>query len=500
MYNLQLVAAKGIELEHEILEAEYSFITDKVGQFQEKVKSLEASIEMTQKEIENPTEMEVELKRRLGQLTDHLIHKQSQWRNMENNTTMKYACDNLMGRRILAYGRARSRRIGAVDNFFWHLERYFEALDIDDEAEKVQMTMIKKAVLSGDRRRYGDDQPSTAKAKGKHLRQWVAIELRRREPQDLVSAMAIVERLEEFKQDERSRSPRHECGKDGGDGMSKSGSPKATDDERSRDEGRCRHHKGEKKHEEVASRRYCPHKEVVKNVDLRIDGWTRKADLNIIDMDELGVVLGMDLMEKSSTALNTYCGVMMMAGKEGQPEWMILLVSKGGADARKGITVLQLDKGSTLCYGERQMGPRTYAVVEALSSDKAMLVFRIEAVSRLLDENKPSMNDLPSTSSRDATESGVWEFSNSKLRPLLEGRLRSGQKHLGSFVRQLDYIFSAGAIFLRRTPTARMWSFVYLACLHFWVLYILLSHSPVSEEARSGAVVSLENIGNTGLA
>ncbi|KAK3027888.1 hypothetical protein RJ639_040829 [Escallonia herrerae] len=212
----KFVAAKGIELEHEILEAECSFITDKVGQFQEKVKSLEASIEMTQKEIENPTEMEVELKRRLGQLTDHLIQKQSQ--------------------------------------------------------------------------------------------------------------------------------------------------------------------------------------------------------------------------------------------------------------------------------------------VEALSSDKAMLVFRIEAVSRLLDENKLSMTDLPSTLSRDATESGVWEFSNSKLRPLLEGRLRSGQKHLGSFVRQLDYIFSAGAIFLRRTPTARMWSFVYLACLHFWVLYILLSHSPVSEEASSGAVVSLENIGNTGLA
>ncbi|KAK2971880.1 hypothetical protein RJ640_015400 [Escallonia rubra] len=211
-----LVAAKGIELEYEILEAEYSFITDKVGQFMEKVKTLEASIEMTQKEIENPTEMEVELKRRLGQLTDHLIQKQSQ--------------------------------------------------------------------------------------------------------------------------------------------------------------------------------------------------------------------------------------------------------------------------------------------VEALSSDKAMLVFRIEAVSRLLDENKLSMTDLPSTSSRDATESGVWEFSNSKLRPLLEGRLRSGQKHLGSFVRQLDSIFSAGAIFLRRTPTARTWSFVYLACLHFWVLYILLSHSAVSEEARSGAVVSLENIGNTGVA
>ncbi|KAK3011796.1 hypothetical protein RJ639_011784 [Escallonia herrerae] len=103
-------------------------------------------------------------------------------------------------------------------------------------------------------------------------------------------------------------------------------------------------------------------KGVVRNIDLRIDRWTGKADFNIIDMDELRVVLGMDFMEKSSAMLNRCCGVMMMTSKEGQPKWIILLVSKDGADARKGITVLQLDKGSMLCYGERQMWPRTYAV------------------------------------------------------------------------------------------------------------------------------------------
>ena len=36
------------------------------------------NIETTRKEIEDPTEVEIELKRRLGQLTDHLIHKQAQ--------------------------------------------------------------------------------------------------------------------------------------------------------------------------------------------------------------------------------------------------------------------------------------------------------------------------------------------------------------------------------------------------------------------------------------
>ncbi|KAK3042987.1 hypothetical protein RJ639_000964 [Escallonia herrerae] len=188
--------------------------------------------------------------------------------------------------------------------------------------------------------------------------------------------MAIVERLEDFKQGERpSRSPRHKRANGRGDGRSKSGLPKATDDERSGDKGRRRHHKGEKKHEGSCKRGYSrdhkayggleedastmhvrimgvlvdtgathnfmsprvakwfglkPTKEgswftavyaeerltkgVVKNVDLRIDGWTGKADFNIIDMDELGVVLWMDFMEKSSTTLNPYCEVM--AGKK----------------------------------------------------------------------------------------------------------------------------------------------------------------------------------------
>ncbi|KAK2985344.1 hypothetical protein RJ640_008695 [Escallonia rubra] len=79
--------------------------------------------------------------------------------------------------------------------------------------------------------------------------QWVATELRRRETHDLTSVMANVERLEDFKQGERPRSPRHEHAKYGGNGRSKSGSPKVTDDERSGDERRFRHNKEEKKHE-----------------------------------------------------------------------------------------------------------------------------------------------------------------------------------------------------------------------------------------------------------
>ncbi|KAL3818620.1 hypothetical protein ACJIZ3_004525 [Penstemon smallii] len=139
------------------------------------------------------------------------------------------------------------------------------------------------------------------------------------------------------------------------------------------------------------------------------------------------------------------------------------------------------------------------AQVETLSSEKATLHFRIEAVSRLLDENKSTTNsaDFTGSSSKDDSESSMWQLSNSKLRPLLKERMQSGQQHLGSLVRQLDSLYCAGAVFLRRNSTARVWALVYLVSLHLWVIYILMSHSPVSEDS-SGAVVSLENINNTG--
>ncbi|OWM62635.1 golgin candidate 2 [Punica granatum] len=136
------------------------------------------------------------------------------------------------------------------------------------------------------------------------------------------------------------------------------------------------------------------------------------------------------------------------------------------------------------------------AQVESLSSEKATLVFRIEAVSRLLEENKTatSMNEFSSIPLGDV-ESGIWDPFDSKPRHRLQDKIRSGREHIGSLVQQLDAIFLAGAVFLRRNPTAKIWAIVYLVCLHLWVIYILASHSAPSNE--SGAVISLENLSNS---
>ncbi|KAH9615660.1 hypothetical protein KSS87_015368 [Heliosperma pusillum] len=134
--------------------------------------------------------------------------------------------------------------------------------------------------------------------------------------------------------------------------------------------------------------------------------------------------------------------------------------------------------------------------VEALSSEKATLLFRIEAVVRLLDENKSQINGgYISGSSREGLEGETYVSNGPKLR-MLEHKIQSGKQHLGSVIRQLDVVFYAGAQFLARNPAAKIWSLVYLVCLHLWVLYIVFSHSQSTENSLSSSIVSLENINN----
>ncbi|KAI3977010.1 hypothetical protein MKX01_008868 [Papaver californicum] len=139
------------------------------------------------------------------------------------------------------------------------------------------------------------------------------------------------------------------------------------------------------------------------------------------------------------------------------------------------------------------------AQVESLSSEKATLHLRIETTSRLLEESKSTLqfSEMAGSSSKDDLEAGTWGTSNpSRVRPMFAERIRSGGQHFESLVVQLDIIFSAGAAFLRRNSSAKVYAVVYIVCLHFWVAYILMSNSDVGT-IRSGAVISLEIINKT---
>ncbi|XP_064978107.1 golgin candidate 2-like [Musa acuminata AAA Group] len=143
--------------------------------------------------------------------------------------------------------------------------------------------------------------------------------------------------------------------------------------------------------------------------------------------------------------------------------------------------------------------------VEALSSEKATLVLRIETVSKLLDESGFSQqatgfadnHELASSLEAIDIEAGTQQPSVSALRPAIRDKIRTGQKQLGSAIQQLDFVFSIGVIYLRRNKKAQVCSLLYLLCLHLWVIYILNSNSHVSDSAKSGAVYSLESINMT---
>ncbi|XP_042398178.1 golgin candidate 2-like [Zingiber officinale] len=74
----EAVSLQNSQIKQEILDAEYSFVCEKLSKLKDKAKMLEENVEMMRRGITRPTEIEIELKKRLEQLTDRLIQKQLQ--------------------------------------------------------------------------------------------------------------------------------------------------------------------------------------------------------------------------------------------------------------------------------------------------------------------------------------------------------------------------------------------------------------------------------------
>ncbi|URE37224.1 IAA-amino acid hydrolase ILR1-like [Musa troglodytarum] len=88
--------------------------------------------------------------------------------------------------------------------------------------------------------------------------------------------------------------------------------------------------------------------------------------------------------------------------------------------------------------------------VEALSSEKATLVLRIEQATGFADNH-----ELASSLEAIDIEAGTQQPSVSALRPAIRDKIRTGQKQLGSVIQQLDFVFSIGVIYLRRNKKAQ---------------------------------------------
>ncbi|XP_074588927.1 golgin candidate 2-like [Curcuma longa] len=74
----EAISLRNSQIKQEILDAEYSFICDKLSKLKDKAKMLEGNLDMMQRDVMHPSDVEIELKKRLDQLTDRLIQKQTQ--------------------------------------------------------------------------------------------------------------------------------------------------------------------------------------------------------------------------------------------------------------------------------------------------------------------------------------------------------------------------------------------------------------------------------------
>ncbi|KAL6326640.1 hypothetical protein AAG906_009766 [Vitis piasezkii] len=100
-----------------------------------------------------------------------------------------------------------------LDNFLWHMERYFEAIALTDEAAKVRTaTLYLRQLLYGgvEGRSRGVLPEDVAYLARKNMRRlkhtgWAEQELRRRGVQDLATAMAVAESLTDYKRGDSSK-------------------------------------------------------------------------------------------------------------------------------------------------------------------------------------------------------------------------------------------------------------------------------------------------------
>ncbi|KAJ7538980.1 hypothetical protein O6H91_11G071600 [Diphasiastrum complanatum] len=145
------------------------------------------------------------------------------------------------------------------------------------------------------------------------------------------------------------------------------------------------------------------------------------------------------------------------------------------------------------------------AQVEELSTEKATLVFRLETLSNLLqDQGSPLASHSTNrkkagvsdwSSMDEDLEYGASKFYSSKYKVSTNNRddlhrnvltkALINPHMLDGFYRRIDSLFLGGAHILRMHKLARALAGFYLLALHCWVLFILLMHSNSSREGSS---------------
>lgn len=141
------------------------------------------------------------------------------------------------------------------------------------------------------------------------------------------------------------------------------------------------------------------------------------------------------------------------------------------------------------------------AQVEALSSEKATLLIRLEAISNAIEEERAMASSQASRNKMgfrknfdwdpyyDDMEHGFSRSYDSKTKSFTYHVGKSsttvgsmGSQTLSPVLRQLNTVFSAGIFYLRRHRWAQAFTVVYIISLHLWVFFVLFMNSKPSQQ------------------
>ncbi|KAA8542748.1 hypothetical protein F0562_023900 [Nyssa sinensis] len=223
-----------------------------------------------------------------------------------------------------------SRDARHVDNFFWHMERYFDDLNILDEEKNVKI----QPCTSQTRWHYGGYVGSMIEGA-----RWAAtmgiIGAEEMRSQGFVICYSYYGKVLNalVRKSTKKEAPSSSSSDDEGC-ISAMKVLNALAQEGKKDEVAKR--KGKKKKFEI--------------------GWKGKANFIVIDIDNHTVVLGMDFMDKANAAPMPHLGAMMLLKKDGQPACMVPMVPKVEG-SNIGLNTLACTNAWKLSYGECKIEP-----------------------------------------------------------------------------------------------------------------------------------------------
>jgi hypothetical protein len=149
------------------------------------------------------------------------------------------------------------------------------------------------------------------------------------------------------------------------------------------------------------------------------------------------------------------------------------------------------------------------AQVEALSTEKATLHFRLEAASNTLREAKSAAQSRASKRNKANSGGGDWSMYDDDIEyglsrpysskdkgfvqadfdhPITQG---TGSHPVMQLVLQMDSLFLGGARILRTHNSARALAGLYLFALHGWVLFVLYMHSRAGKESNPALLMQM---------